>query len=184
MLKRETGLMKRTTQTGPIMEQPSFVDIATVALTDGFQARGKLRIPGTLQTTLNNDQNSILILYEVEAMGYEVGNPATRLTQAELLIRKAACHLIAFENPLPAGHMVLLAHTELLVLYTDRFAIQAKFHMGPDSRVTDFIDSTQQQFLIASDVKIYPLFQPRVALITSAPLVALQKSAIRMYHKV
>ena len=81
------------------------------------------------------------------------------------------------------GQITLLARAEPLMMYTDRFAMAAKFHMGPDSRIADFAGASLQQFLIASDVKLYPLFQSRGGLVQAAPLALIHKTAVRMYHK-
>ncbi len=183
-IKRETGTIKRATQTGPIIEQPSYTEFAASVITNTFQARGKLQSMGTLQTFLNDDQKTTLTVYNAELIGLEPTNPATRITPAELVVRKAACSLIAFDVRPPADQLMPLSHVESLVIYTDRFAIQGKFHMGPDARINDFADAGLQQFIVASDARIYPLFQTRGGLIQSAPIICIQRASISIYHKV
>lgn len=182
--KRETGTTRRATQSLPAIEQPSYAEIAVSIITSGFQARGKLHSMGILQTYLNDDQKTTLTLYGAEVIGYDPNNPATRITPEELVLRKAACSIIAFESRLPSEQWMLMPRTESLVIYTDHFAVQGKFHMGPDARLADFADAGLQQFIPASDAKIYPLFQPRAGLIQAAPVLGIQRTSICMYHKV
>ena len=53
----------------------------------------------------------------------------------------------------------------------------------PDAHLADFTEASLQQFLLASDVKIYPLFQARPGLVQAAPIALIHKSQIRVYHK-
>jgi hypothetical protein len=163
--------------------QPNYTEIGVVLFTSGFQIQGTLHVLGVLQTFVNDDQKPSLVVYGADAMGFDVTNPAARLTQAEMIVSKKSMQLIAFPAPPPSGSITLLARGEALVMYTDKFAIAAKFHMGPDARLADFADVSLQQFIIASEAKIYPLFQSRPGFFSASPIVLIQKNAIRMYHQ-
>ncbi len=161
---------------------PAFTEIGVVVLTSGFQIRGNLHVLGVMQTFLNDDQKPTLSIFGADALGIDPGNPAAHLTQPEIVVNKRAAQIIALTAAPPPGAITLLAKIENLVLYTDVFAIAGKFHMGPDAHLADFAESSLQQFIVASEVKIYPLFQPRPGFHSAAPIVLIHKSAIRMYH--
>jgi hypothetical protein len=183
--KRESTTAKRATQgiSAPV-EQPSFTEYPVTILTDTLQARGALHSFGVMQTFVNDDQKPTLQLFSTEMFGFDPGNPATRITAEEVFIRKQMCQLIAFEAVPTAGQIAVMPRTEMLAMYLDRFVIQGKFHMGPDDRLVDFTESSLQQFVVITEVHIFPLFQPRYAVIQQAPFAFIQRSRVNMYHKV
>jgi hypothetical protein len=173
---------KRATQNQVAVAGPSITEFPVTLFAANFQARGVLHSPGVLQTFLNDDQRSTVVIYNADVIGFESTNPAARVSVPELIVRKVSCQLIAFDRrPLPDQY-TLLPRAEPAAVYTDQFLIEGNFHMGADSRLADFADTSLQQFIVASDARIYPLFQPRAALIGSAPMIALHKSSIRFYH--
>lgn len=185
--KRATGTEqavpgKRATQTEQAVTGPSIAEYSVTLFTSNFQARGVIRAPGVLQTFLNDEQRPTLVIYNADVLGFEPANPAARVIVSELIVRKPSCAILAFALRPPSDQLVLLPHAERAAVYTDQFIVEADFHMGADTRLIDFADSSLQQFVAAADAKIYPLFQPRAALVSAAPLVIMQKSAIRFYH--
>jgi hypothetical protein len=197
MFKRDTGSVKRQTGTAEAVEgakrgtqnlapQPmtvSHTEFNVTILNDSFQTRAVMRAIGLLTTYLNDDSKSTMTVFNGESVGLDPSNPATRIVQDEIVFRKVMCHFIAFESIPGDGHVVLLPREESLVMYTSRYAIHGKFHLGPDDRISDFIEVQLAQFVVITDAHIYPLFQPRTPMITAAPLVLLHRSNIRMYHK-
>ncbi len=165
------------------MTGPNFTELGTTVLTSTFQVRGKLHVLGVLQTFINDEQKPMLVVYSADVLGFDPTNPAARMSQAEMIVNKRHATIVALETMPAQGQLSLLTHTEPLMLYTDRFALSGKFHMGTDARVYDFTEVSLQQYIAASDVKIYPLFQSRPGLVQAAPVVLIQKSQIRMYHK-
>jgi hypothetical protein len=199
MFKRDTGTAKRQTGTAEAVEggkrgtqnlapqkdlTVNFTEFNVTLLTDGFQTRAVMRCIGLLAIYLNDDSKPTFPLYNAELVGLDPTNPATRVVQEEAFFRKPMCHVIAFENIPGEGHVVLLPREEALVVYTSHYAIQGKFHLGPDDRVGEFMEVQLSQFVTISDVHIYPLFQPRTPMIAAAPLVMMHRSLVRMYHKV
>lgn len=192
-LKKQTGTMtppatgalnKRSTQNLVPEATISYTEFRVTVLTDLFQSRGTLRSVGLLTTFINDEQKPTIALNNAEVTGFDPTNPATRITPEELVIRKRVCQVVAFDKVPEAGQVVLLARTETLSMYTDRFAIQGKFHMGTDDRLTDFTESALQSFIVVSDARIFPLFQPRSQVIATAPLLMIHRTNVRMYHKV
>lgn len=174
---------KRATGTGPIAG-PSVTEFPVTLFTANFQARGALHSPGVLQTFLNDEQRPTLTFYNADVIGFEATNPAARVSVPELIARKVACQVIAFDRRPPSDQYTLLPHVEPAAMYTDQFLIEGNFHMGADARLADFADTALQQFIIASDARIYPLFQPRASLVGGAPVIAVHKATIRFYHAI
>jgi hypothetical protein len=175
---------KRQTQAQPAAGGINFKEISISVLTDAFQAKGVMRAVGVIQTYLNDEQKSTISLYNAEAYGLRPENGATHIVQDELIIRKHKLQILAFDEMPAAGEITILQRAEEMAAYTDQFAIHCKFRMGPDALLVDFIDTALSQFIVATDLKIYPLFQPRIPLLASAPLALIQREAVRLYHKV
>jgi hypothetical protein len=165
------------------IEGPTYAEAAATVLTSTFQVRGKLHILGVMQTFVNDEQKPTLSVYNADVLGFDLTNPAARMTQPEVVINKRYASIIALESVPPQGQLSILTRIEQLMMYTDRFALAAKFHMGPDARLNDFTEASLQQFILASEVKIYPLFQARPGLVQAAPIALIHKSQIRLYHK-
>jgi len=173
---------KRATGTEQAVAGPSIAEFVVTLFTSNFQARGVIRVPGVLQTFLNDEQRPTLVIFSAEMVGFEPTNPAARINVPELIVRKPGCTILAFDRRPSPDQIVLQPRAEATAIYTDQFMVEAVFYMGADTRLLDFADTSLQQFIVATDAKIYPLFQPRAPLVSSAPLVVVQKSAIRFYH--
>ncbi len=175
-------MLKRTTGQMPAAASLATNEYRITVFTTAFQVRGLLRVPGVLQTYMNDVERPTISVFNAQMTGFDPNNPAGRINVPELIIRKTECGIIAFEDQIPSDSMKLLPRGEYLAVYTDRFIAEGEFHMGADSRLTDFIDISLQQFILAVNVKVYPLIQPRVTLVPFAPLVAIQKVSIKLYH--
>ena len=165
------------------MAEPKHVETGVSILTSVFQVRGKLHVLGTMQNFLNDEQKPTLTVYKAEATGISSGNPAAHMSQPEMVINKRSMQMIAFEVAPSKDTLVMLPNIQPLMLYTDQFAIAGKFHLGPDAHLTDFAEASLQDFIVASEVKIYPMFPARTGLIQSAPVIVIHKAQIRLYHK-
>jgi hypothetical protein len=110
-------------------------------------------------------------------------NSRIRVNKDEVVISKRAALVIAFDELPPQGTLAMLPRTENLAVYLEHMALSANFYMGQDARINDFADTSLQQFLIAGDIKLYPMFQARAGLVQSAPMGVVHKTAIRMYHR-
>lgn len=157
-------------------------EIPVTVLTPGFQARCLLPVFGVVQTFINDDQKGVFSLKEVTLHGLEASNPAASMTLNELYVRKNECHLIAFESKLSSEDAGMMPRAEQLVVYTSHYAIQAQFYMGSDALISDFIDSSRSQFIVITDVHVFPLFQPRAAVIQHAPVAFMHTKTVQMHH--
>ncbi len=153
-------------------------------LMGGFQARCILKSMGLIQTFLNDEQKALFSLDDVTLFGLEMGNPATSIRLAELHVRKAQIHLLAFPTALSREESGLLPRTETLAVYTSHFVIQGNFHMGTDSMVSDFMEISKSQFIGVSNLAIFPLFQAQTAVIQQAPMGFIYRDAVRMHHQI
>jgi hypothetical protein len=154
---------------------------ATV-LIPGYQLQGDLEVLGMIQTFLNDETKGTFTIRNVTVHGLEPHNPAASMQIKELYIRKDQILALSFAEAISREETGLLPRTEHLAAYTSHYVIQGHFHMGTDSLVGDFIASTRSPFIGATDVTFFPLFQPRAAVIQSAPLTYLFAKAVRMHH--
>jgi hypothetical protein len=181
-----TGAGKRTSNLGtpPISEGVNFTEFGCTVLTEMFQAKGKLHSIGGLSTFLNDEQKPSVSVFSAEILGLLPNNPATRIVSNQLIIIKGRCEIIALDVMPDPAVVVVPSRYEILAMYTDQYAIQAKFHMGPDSRLSDFVEAGGQQFIVATEARIFPLFQPRIPVLSSAPFLFVHRASIQMYHEV
>jgi hypothetical protein len=150
----------------------------------GFQAQCQFETVGLVQTFINDEQRGVFTLNDVHLHAVDPGLSAINMALPELHILKEVCHVLAFEEMLSQDETGLMPRAERLAVYTSHYAIQANFHMGADSNISDFIETSRLLFIAATDAQIFPLFAPRSALVQQAPLVYVAQSQVRMHHPV
>lgn len=160
---------------------PNVLSVPVSVLTTTFQVRGTLNIVGLVMTFINDEQKASFNIMQCGVTGLQNTNPAAQMSHDEMIMLKRQVHVLAFEDTPPAG-IQLSARSEYLMLYTDAFALLGRWHMLPDARVNDFVDTSLSPFLPVSDLKVYPLFTGRPGLIQASPLGFVHKSQVRMYH--
>src|SRR5579871_1736340 len=93
-----------------------YAEVSASILTAAFQVRGKLRVPGNLLTFLNDENKPTLSAYNADVTGFDVTNPAARMSQPEILIsRQAIIAALLDANAVP-GLNVASARTESLMV--------------------------------------------------------------------
>lgn len=194
-LRPQTGLLRpsagastpphpsQRAQTGTL-GRPDEVELPVVVLTSMFQVRGRMWIRGVIQTYLGNDQKHTLSIYNAEVLGLENGNPAARMSQPEVVINKPSASVILLEVRPPEWAMPLMPRSESLVAYTNSFAVMGLYHLPADGRVQDFAALYPTDFVLALEVKIFPLFQARAGLVQTAPVALVHKRAINLFHAI
>jgi hypothetical protein len=158
-------------------------EIPITILLPGFQVRGTLMGYGLMQTFINDEQKGVFTVRNASVNGLEAGNPASSMSLPEMYIRKEQCHALIFEQGLSHEESGLLSRTEAMAVYTSHYAIQAKFHMGPEALLSDFIEVSKSIFLGATDAYFYPLFRTQTSIIKQAPLMFVHQDTVRMHHK-
>ncbi|MFQ3536241.1 MAG: hypothetical protein SNJ58_10210 [Aggregatilineales bacterium] len=164
------------------MRGPDQVEVNVAILTSAFQIRGKMPVLGTFLTFINDDQKPTLTITNAVVLGVHATNPAAQMSQPEMLILKRAIQVLALESAPPSG-IVLSPRSESLMLYTEQYAIMGRWHMSPDTRIQDFIESSAAQFLPVSSARIYALFQARQGIIPASQLAFVHRSTAQSYHK-
>jgi hypothetical protein len=157
-------------------------DIPITVLLPGFQARCVLQVYGMVQMFINDDQKAVFPLREVTLHGLEAGNPAVSMNVGEVFALKAQCHALVFDTMLSHEDTGLMARIERLVVYTSHYAIEGDFHLGKDIPVSDFIAGSRSQFVGATNVNFFPLFQPQAAVVQQAPLAFIHRQVVQMHH--
>jgi hypothetical protein len=157
-------------------------EIPVTVLLPGFQARCELQVYGMLQMFINDDQKPVFPLKNVTLYGLEAGNPAVSMSVGEIFALKAQCQAVVLDSMFSHEDTGLMARIERLVVYTSHYAIEGDFHMGKDTLISDFIASSRAQFVGATNVSVFPLFQPQAAVIQQAPLAFIHREAVQMHH--
>ncbi len=153
-------------------------------LIPGYQLQGDLEVMGMIQTFLNDETKGTFTIKNVTVHGLEPHNPAASMQIKELYVRKDQVLALVFAEAISREEMGLMPRTETLATYTSHYVVQGDFHMGADALVGDFISSGRALFIGATHVTIFPLFQPRAAVIQSAPLAYVFAQAVWMHHAV
>ena len=156
--------------------------VSATVLMAGYQAQCTLSILGLLQTFVNDEQKSVLPLEEVTLCGLEQGNPARSMSIPQLFIKKTGCHALAFDAEFSPDETGLMPRVETVAVYTSHFVIQGSYHMGTDTPVSDFVDATKALFIAATNVSIFPLFEPQSRVVAQARLVYIHRSQVVMHH--
>ncbi|NLX11931.1 MAG: hypothetical protein GXY36_19970 [Chloroflexi bacterium] len=159
-------------------------DVPATVLVEGFQIQAMIPTVGLIQMFLSDEQKPILTLKDATVYGLEAGNPVGSMRIAELLVRKDQCHAVIFHEMLSREDSALLPRAEPLAVYTSHYVVQGEYHMGSDAYITDFMLMATSMFIGAANVTIFPLFQPRTAMIQQAPLAYVHRSTVRMHHKI
>ncbi len=157
--------------------------VATV-LIPGYQIRGNLQVLGMIQTFMNDESKGVFTIKDAQVFGLEPHNPAASMQIEEMHIRRDQVLALAFDQELSHEETGLLPRTEQIAAYTSHYVIQGGFHLGTDDLVSDFVTSSRAPFLGATSSTVFPLFQPRAAIIQQAPLIYIHAKTIRMYHQV
>jgi hypothetical protein len=159
-------------------------NIPSTVLVTGFQIQCVFTVMGLLQTFLNDEQKGTFTLSNATVYGLEAGNPAASIGVDTLYVRKNECQVIAFDQTFSHEETGLMPRQEHLAAYTSHFVIQGNFHMGSDSLLSDFIESSKSMFVGLTDAYIFPLFTAQAAVIQAAPLVFIHRDSVRFHHPI
>lgn len=156
---------------------------ATVLLFD-FQVRCQLKVLGTLQTFINDEQRTVFPLYEAQVNGLRTGNPAASMSLPEMYVSKYACEAVAFHDMPDQADTGLMPRVERAAVYTGSYVFQGNFHMGADTRISEFVEASKAMFFGATDITIFPLFEAQAQVVQQAPLIYIMRDAVRMHHRI
>lgn len=143
---------------------------------------GQLEPIGPLLDDLDDPARAGLLLHDAQIAPLVANSGLRSFALQEVTADKADFHLIYLSEADDRDGLNLMKRTETMIVYTSRFVVRGHFHMGGETRQRDFVDGLSGTFLAASEVTLYPLFQPAVAIAKSYPLLLINKRQIRLYH--
>jgi len=184
-LRPQTGQLgdRSRPQTGTL-GRPDEVELPVIVLTTALQVRGRMWIRGVMQTYLSSDQKHTLSIYNADVLGMEASNPAARMSQPEVVVAKHSASIILVEIRPPDWALMTMPRMESLVAYTESFALMGMYHMPPDVRIQDFAAVSASEFIVATDIKVFPLFQARAGIVQTAPVALIHRNAINLFHAI
>ncbi len=143
---------------------------------------GKLEPIGHLLDDLSDAAKTGFLLHEAH-IGPLVANSGLRpFALEQVTADKTDFHLIYLADADDREGLTVMKRTAPMIAYTSRFVIRGHFHMGGETRLRDFVDGVIGIFVAASNVTIYPLFQPATTIPKSYPLLLVNKRQMRLYH--
>lgn len=143
---------------------------------------GKLEPLGHLLDDFDDPVKTGFLMHDAHISPLVAGSGLQPFTLKQVTANKTDFHLVYLSEADHRDSLTLMKRTELVIVYTSRFVIRGNFHMGGESRLRDFVDGLSGTFLGASDVTLFPLFQPAVAIPKRYPLLLINKRQIRFYH--
>ncbi len=143
---------------------------------------GQLEPIGPLLDDLNDPVKSGLLLHDAQIAPLVAGSGLRPFALQEATVDKSDFQLVYLSNADDYAALNLMKRAELMIVYTSRFVVRGRFHMGGETRLRDFVDGLSGTFLAASEATIYPLFQSAIAIPKSYPLLLINKRQIRLYH--
>lgn len=158
------------------------VDVSAVVLTAAFQIRGIFRGPSGIQAFFNDETQPTFSIFNANVLGVSLQNPAAQMFQAEMVLRKRACHAVIFEGTLPSGAINPPPNITPLIAYTDNYAILGKFRLESGALITNFAE-LPPPFIAVTELQIFALFQARPGLVGRGSVALMRKDLIRTCHR-
>lgn len=131
---------------------------------------------------LNNPNKQTLDLFEVEGLSLDPDATLVNLSQPSVTLPKRQVEAIDLVSPEAQASLQLTSRTELAVLYTDRFIIQANMHPSGDMPISNVFNVIGGDFFSVSDARLYPLVPTRKLPTGSARVLVVNKHSVNFYH--
>jgi len=132
---------------------------------------------------LNNPNKQTLDLFEVEALSLDPHATLVNLSQPLVTLPKRQVQAIDLVSPEAQSSVQLTSRTELAVLYTDRFVIQANMHPSGDMPIGNIFNVIGGDFFPVSDARLYPLVPTRKLPTDQARVLVVNKYSVNFYHE-
>ncbi len=150
--------------------------------TTSFKIEGQLEPIGHLMDALNDPERDSMLIRQATVSPLSSGGPLSSLALEEMVLSKSDALFIYLADEQDRSALSLLKRVERVIVYLPLFVIRADFHLGGETRVRDMLDSLTGTFLPITDVAIFPLFAPQVAVPTRRDLLLINKKQITFYH--
>lgn len=155
---------------------------AVEMLTPQFLITGTLEPFGPLMIFLKDPNRMAIPIKGAEISALDGEITVARLKAEEMHVRKEEIICIRPVNDLTPNTAQLLPRRETLRVFTDRFAVQATFACGTDTRVPELFDMYPGQWVIGVDTHVHPLTPIRVPVFHDSKFLLINKVHIRFYQ--
>ena len=143
---------------------------------------GQLEPLGHLLDDLNDPTKTGFLLHNAQICPLVKGSGPRPFALQRITANKSDFHLIYPSDADDRDSLTLMRRTEQVIVYTSRFVVRGRFHMGGETRLRDFVDGLSGTYLPVSDATVFPLFQPSIDIPKRYPLLLINKRQIRLYH--
>jgi hypothetical protein len=152
-------------------------------LTPAYLLTGEVEENNAFLGWLNNKDKSTLDLRNVEGLILDP-NASMPATSAKM-VTLAKSQVVGIDMLDPAGQRTinLSGRSQLAVLYTSRFIIQANLHPTGDMPISNIPNVVKSDFVPASRVKLHPLLPTRKLPSLESPLIIFNWRHIDFYHE-
>lgn len=150
--------------------------------TNSFKVEGQLEPVGRLMDALNSPDGDSMLIRQVTVSSLSVSGPLSSFTLEEIVLSKNDIFFIDLTDQEDRSALSLLKRVERVIVYLPLFVIRADFHLGGETRFRDMLDTLSGTFLPVTDVAIFPLFAPKVAVPSHRDLLLINKKQITLYH--
>ncbi len=149
---------------------------------DSFALKAIIKPLGDLLIYMNDNNRSTLPLTEVELFPLHADRQFKQVQQAQMTITKHFVAAIGLLNEPETEKMQLLRAKRPVIFYTNRLVVRGDLHVNEDAPDEDLLDDSRDFFPI-SNAKVFPI-RPLPANLTMAfPIVLINHSAVRAYHR-
>jgi hypothetical protein len=131
---------------------------------------------------LNNPNKQTLDLLEVQGLSLDPNASLANFSQPLATLPKKQIVAIDLTSPEAQASVQLSPRTELSVLYTERFVIQANMHPTGDMPVSNIFNVVGGDFLPVSDARLHPVIPTRKLPADYARVLIVNKLAVNFYH--
>ena len=139
---------------------------------------------GALLGDINDPEKGDFYLTEATFASLAQDSKLPPVSVPEVVVRKHDVIFFYFEDESANEQVRLLVRPEEIVVYTAAFALRGNFHLGVEQRVRDMFDAVRGDFQPMTNITIFPLFQPRVAIPREQKMLLINTKNIQLYHPV
>ena len=130
---------------------------------------------------LNNPNKQTLDLFEVQGLSLDPDATLVNFSQPVVTLPKIQIEGIDLVSPEAQSSVQMPSRTELSVLYTQRFVIQANMHPTGDMPVSNLFNVVGGDFFPVSDARLYPVVPTRKLPTDHAQVLVVNKRLVNFF---
>jgi hypothetical protein len=131
---------------------------------------------------LNNPNKHTLDLLEVQGVSLNPDSVLSSFSQPLVTLPKNQIVAIDMVNPDAQAAVQVPPRAELVVLYTERFVIQAHMHPAGDMPISNLFNVMGGDFFAVTNAKLHPVVSTRKLPVDTAKVLVVNKSFVDFYH--